>query len=157
LTEVKITKIKTSLSKQMAQPGGRTVADIERRANERLDRHKVEVMSTVGQRITDLEALVAARTADSAAQVYALGKGLLDTAGFFDTGPLYEAGYSLCETADLMIASNRWQWPSIEVHVHAMRLIFANGCKADPTSEALMVGLRAIVAKARAEAEAAVG
>ena len=47
MTEARTLKIKTTLARQMAQPGGRTVADIERRANERLDRHRDDVMITV--------------------------------------------------------------------------------------------------------------
>ena len=35
-------------------------------------------------------------------QVYELASSLLDMAGFFDTGPLYDAGYSLCDVADRM-------------------------------------------------------
>lgn len=152
MTEAKITKITTSLAKQMAQPGGRTLAEVERRANERLNRHKAEVMETIAQRISDLEVLAQAKAEGTRIKVYATAKGMLDTAGFFDTGPLYEAAYSLCETADLMLESNRWNWPSIEVHVHAMRLIFSNDCKADKVSETLMLGLKAILAKARTEA-----
>lgn len=152
MTEARITKIKTSLATQMAQPGGRTVAEIERRANERLNRHKADVMDAVGERIGQLEALVAAKGEGTQGAVYDVAKGLLDTAGFFDTGPLYEAGYSLCDTADLMMTGGRWHWASIEVHVHAMRLIYASGCKASPTTGALMKGLAAILAKARGEA-----
>ena len=153
MTDVRITKIKTSLATQMAQPGGRTVADVERRANERLNRHKGEAMATIAERISTLEALVAAKEAGAQTLVYKMASALLDTAGFFETGPLYEAGYSLCETADLMTASGKWSWPSVQVHVHALRLILTNGCKADATSEALMQGLRAIVAKARADGD----
>lgn len=154
MTEATITKITTSLAKQMAQPGGRTAEEMERRANERLERHRGDVMQTINQRIADLEALTRAKAEGTQTQVYPLVSRLLDTGGFFDTGPFYEAGYSLCETADLLMASGKWNWPSIEVHVHAMRLIFNNGCKSDQISDTLMQGLKAILAKARSDAEA---
>lgn len=155
MTEARITTIQTSLSKQMAKPGGRTVADIERRANERLNRHKGDVMQGIAATLTALEALVLAKDEGAQARVYPLTSSLLDTGGFFDTGPLYDAGYSLCEVAELMSLSGQWHWPSVEVHVRALRLILTNGCKADATSAALMQGLAAIVTKAKAEAEAA--
>lgn len=60
MTEARTLKIKTTLARQMAQPGGRTVADIERRANERLDRHRDDVMVTVAGTITELELVAAA-------------------------------------------------------------------------------------------------
>lgn len=157
MTEARITTIQTTLSKQMAKPGGRTIVDMERRANERLNRHKGDVMQAIAETITKLEALALAQSEASQAQVYLLASSLLDTGGFFDTGPLYDAGYSLCEASELMGLSGQWHWPSIEVHVRALRLILTNDCKADATSDALMQGLAAIVAKVRAEAEANLG
>ena len=150
MTEARALKIKTSLSRQMAQPGGRSLAEIERRANERLDRHREDVMVTVAGTITELELIAAVAAPGSEPQVYRLASSLLDTAGFFDTGPLYDAGYSLCEVADRMQANNAWSWPSVGVHVQAMRLILTAGCKADATSQALLAGLRSVAAKTRA-------
>ena len=149
MTEARTLKIKTTLARQMAQPGGRTVADVERRANERLERHRDDVMTTVAGTITELELVVAAATAGSEPQVYRLASSLLDTAGFFDTGPLYEAGYSLCDVADRMQTSGAWSWPTVAVHVQAMRLILTGGCQADAASAALLAGLRSVAAKAR--------
>lgn len=149
MTEARTLKIKTTLARQMAQPGGRTVADVERRANERLDRHREDVMVTVGATITELEQVVAAAAPGSEPQVYKLASTLLATAGFFDTGPLYDAGYSLCDVADRMQASDAWSWPSVGVHVQAMRLILMGDCKVDATSDALLAGLRSIAAKTR--------
>jgi hypothetical protein len=149
--DVRTLKIKTSLAQQMAQPGGRTLADVERRANERLARHKGEAMQAVAATVTELERICAARPEAAEAEVYRLASQLLDLAGFFDTGPLYDAGYSLAETADRMAASGAWTWPSVEVHVRALRLILAADCKADATSAQLLAGLRAVALKARRE------
>lgn len=149
MTEARTLKIKTSLARQMAQPGGRTLADVERRANERLERHRDDVMVTVAGTITELELVVAAAAPESEPQVYRLASSLLDTAGFFDTGPLYEAGYSLCDVADRMQSSGAWSWPNVAVHVQAMRLILTGGCQADATSDALLAGLRSVAAKTR--------
>ena len=152
MTEARTLKIKTTLARQMAQPGGRTVADVERRANERLEMHRDDVMITVAATITELELVAAAAAPESEPQVYRLASSLLATAGFFDTGPLYDAGYSLCDVADRMQISGVWSWPTVAVHVQAMRLILTAGCQADATSEALLAGLRSVAAKARQEA-----
>lgn len=149
MTEARTLKIKTTLARQMAQPGGRTLADVERRANERLDRHRDDVMTAVAATITELEQVAAAAAPGTEPLVYQLASSLLDTAGFFDTGPLYDAGYSLCDVADRMQTNGAWSWPSVGVHVQAMRLILTAGCKADATSEALLEGLRSIAAKTR--------
>ena len=152
MTEARTLKIKTTLARQMAQPGGRTVADVERRANERLDRHRDDVMTTIAATVAELEQVSATAAPGTEPAVYKLTSSLLDTAGFFDTGPLYDAGYSLCEIADRMAVSGAWSWPSVGVHVQAMRLILTAGCKADATSDALLMGLRSIAAKTRQEA-----
>lgn len=151
MTDVRLTKVRTSLARKMAQPGGRTVAEAERRANEGLALHRDDVMVTIQSGIAQLEKLVAEASPERQGQVYPLAAGLLDTGGFFDTGPLFDAGYSLCEVAELMGASGHWHWPSVEVHVRALRLILTNGCRADATSDALLIGLRSIVAKARGD------
>ncbi|MGH7028167.1 chemotaxis protein CheE [Brevundimonas sp.] len=149
MTEARTLKVKTTLARQMAQPGGRTVAEVERRANERLERHRDDVMTTVAGTVTELELVCMAAAPGSEPDVYRLASSLLDTAGFFDTGPLYDAGYSLCEIADRMQASGAWSWPSVQVHVRAMRLILTGGCKADAATEALLTGLRSVAALSR--------
>ena len=151
MTEARTLKIKTTLARQMAQPGGRTLADVERRANERLERHRDDVMTTIAGTITELETVAAAAAPGTEPQVYKLASSLLDTAGFFDTGPLYDAGYSLCDVADRMQTNGVWSWPTVAVHVQAMRLILTGGCQANATSDALLLGLRSVAAKARQE------
>src|SRR5690606_13320028 len=126
-TDARTLKIKTSLARQMAQPGGRSLADVERRANERLGRHKGEVMAEIEAAVAGLEGLCAARPDAPAAEVYRLASRVLDLAGFFDTGPLYEAGYSLADVADRMAAAEAWDWPPVQVHVQALRLILKAG------------------------------
>ncbi|MGO4410720.1 MULTISPECIES: chemotaxis protein CheE [unclassified Brevundimonas] len=151
MTEARTLKVKTTLARQMAQPGGRTIADVERRANERLERHREDVMTTIAGTITELELIVAVAASGTEPQVYKLASSLLDTAGFFDTGPLYDAGYSLCDVADRMQTNDAWSWPSVQVHVQALRLILTSGCQADATSDALLIGLRSVAAKTRQE------
>lgn len=149
MTDARTLKIKTTLARKMAQPGGRTIADVERRANERLERHRDDVMVSIADIVAELEGVAAAAAPGSEAQVYKLASSLLDSAGFFDTGPLYDAGYSLCDIADRMQTSGAWSWPSVGVHVQALRLILTGDCKTTPTSDALLAGLRSVAAKAR--------
>ena len=151
MTEARTLKIKSTLARQMAQPGGRTLADVERRANERLELHRDDVMTTIAGTVTELELIVSVAAPGSEPQVYKLASSLLDMAGFFDTGPLYDAGYSLCDVADRMQTNGTWRWPSVAVHVQALRLILTGGCKADATSDALLIGLRSVAAKTRQE------
>lgn len=142
-------KVVSSLSRKMAEPGGLTVADIERRAKERLMKHRAEAMRTVEQAVADLEkrAETAANQPDEA--FYLTASQMLDVAGFFDTGPLYDAGYSLCELLDVMQTTGQWNAQSVHVHVRALRMILNAGCETTPQSASLLAGLKALLEHAR--------
>lgn len=144
MSEVRTYKIKSPLAKQLHEPGGRTVQDATRLAGEELEQHRDGVMASIADTLDELDRLAAAAAPDTGPQVYQLASSVIDLGGFFDTGPLHEAAYSLCDIADRMIGANAWHWPSVLVHLQAMRLIMAGGCRPGRTSEVLLEGLRSI-------------
>ncbi|WP_309629817.1 chemotaxis protein CheE [Brevundimonas sp.] len=144
MSEPRTFKIKSTLARQMKDPGGRQVRDLERQAVAQLETHRDDAMATVGETLATLEALCAEAPARAGPQVYALASSIVDLAGYFDTGPLFEAAYSLCEISDRMIQADTWHWPSVQVHAQALRLILAGGCRTGRTSDTLLAGLRSI-------------
>ena len=136
--------IRSSLSRKMAVPGGRTVAEALERAEKGLESHREAGLVTMGLKLAWLEAAVASRAADSTGEIYRVAADLLDMAGFFETGPFYEATFSLCDIADRMQAAGSWDWPSTEVHVRSMRLIMADGCRESEPSRTVLKGLLAV-------------
>ncbi len=144
MTEARTFKVKSPLAKQMQEPGGRQVRDLERQAVAQLETHREDAMATVAETIKALEALCVEAAPGMGQRVYALGSSIVDVAGYFDTGPLFDAAYSLCEISDRMIQAQTWHWPSIQVHAQALRLILANDCRAGRTSATLLAGLRSI-------------
>lgn len=145
MTEVRATKIKSSLASQLSRPGGRTIADAQRLAETGLQSHKAGVMEDLGRLISQLEALCVSKTPEGQARVYGLASALVDMSGFFDTGPFYSAGYSLCDLSERMQAAGTWSWPAVEVHVKALRLILTGGCKSGADSDVLLQGLRSVL------------
>ncbi len=148
MTEARTFKIQTPLARQLARPGGRSIAEAQRRAQEGLDLHRESTMADVGGLIDELETLCASKPPESEARVYERAASLIDLAGFFDTGPLYDAGYSLCELSDRMRGAGVWNWSAVQVHVQALRLIHAGGCKADGEARVLLQGLQSVLAAA---------
>lgn len=146
MSEARTLKIKSPLARQLAIPGGRTIADAKRLAEAGLESHKADIMGDLGRLVGQLEGLCATRTVEGQARVYALASALVDMAGFFDTGPLYTAGYSLCDLGERMQSAGVWSWPAVEVHVKALRLILAGGCKSGAESDVLLQGLRSVLA-----------
>lgn len=140
--------MKSRLAHQLAQPGGFSVDEAVRRAEAGIEARRedaVREMSTVVERLADL--CQTARAADHGA-VYGLATALVDVAGLLDTGPFYQAAYSLCDVADQMTASGRWSWPSVEVHVSALRLLL-RGPMTDAAGETLLSSLAAVKAHNR--------
>ena len=144
MSEVRTYKIKSPLARQLREPGGRTVQDATRLAGEKLEGHRDAVMATIADTLEELDRVAAAAAPDTGPQVYRLASSVIDLGGFFDTGPLHAAAYSLCDIADRMIGADTWHWPSVRVHLQAMRLILAGGCRPGRTSDALLEGLRSI-------------
>lgn len=144
MTTVKITRSKSSLSRKMAVPGGRTVQEAIALAEKGLEGHREAGLASIASLLVQLEEATALRAPDSHTAIYSLAAELLDMAGFFETGPLYTATFSLCDIADRMQADDAWDWPSVAVHVGAMRLIMSDGCQANATSEAVLDGLDAV-------------
>ena len=144
MSEARTFKVKSSLARQLQDPGGKLVKDAQRQAGEALEMHRDGTMATIAANLDALDALCSAAAADGGPRVYAFASSVVDLAGYFDTGPLFEAAYSLCEVSDRMIQAETWHWPSIQVHAQALRLILAGGCRVGQTSDALLAGLRSI-------------
>jgi hypothetical protein len=135
----------------MARPGGRTMAEAVKAADAGLESHREAGMRSLLDTLDQLETACAAQEEGSEARIYELASHFADMAGFFDTGPLYAAAFSLCETSDRMIAARNWQWPSVHVHIRALRLILAADCRPTEASAVLLEGLASIVARLPAQ------
>lgn len=144
MTEARTYKYKTNLARRMSAPGGRTVGEALRAAEGGLEMHREAAMRTLDANLTALEAACAARRPGTERQIYEQAAALLDMAGFFDTGPLHPVVFSLCEISDRMIENGQWDWPSVEVHVRALRLILMDDCRESENSRAILDGLAAV-------------
>lgn len=154
MSEARTFKVKTRLARQLAQGGGRLVSDAEDQAQRGLDGHTDQAMRTLAANVAALDTIATTRAEGSEPQVYVLAAALVDMAGFLDTGPFYEAAYSLCEVADAMQeavqAGGAWSWPSVQVHVHALKLFLAVTPPGAGERRALLAGLAAVTERARA-------
>ena len=112
-----------------------------------LDSHREQGMRSLAAILDKLDSVCAAHEDGAGPRVYELASAFADMAGFFDTGPLYEAAFSLCETSDRMIAGGSWRWPAVEVHVRALRLMLADGGKHTESARLLLGGLASVVAR----------
>jgi hypothetical protein len=145
VTDARTFKYRTNLARKMSAPGGRSIADAVARADAGLEQHRTAAMAALVDCVAALEASCEAQSPGSERGVYDRAAALLDMAGFFDTGPLYRAAFSLCELADRLIATGAWNWPSIAVHVRALRLILADDCRETEQAVLILEGLSTIL------------
>lgn len=144
MSEARTYKVKSPLARQLHAPGGRTVHEATRLAGQELAGHRDDVMATIAATLDELDDIAAKAADDAGPRVYRLASTVIDLGGFFDIGPLHDATFSLCDVADRMSATGSWHWPSVLVHLQAMRLILAGGCRTGKTSDALLAGLRSV-------------
>jgi hypothetical protein len=140
VTAAKIFQYKSNLARKMAVPGGKSVDDALNAAEGALETHREAAMQSLGVILTGLDAICARR---AQGEVYEQAAALLDMAGFFDTGPLHPAVFSLCEISDRM-SDGAWDWPSVEVHLRAIRMILASGCRESENARVILEGLASI-------------
>lgn len=144
MSQARTFKVTSSLARQIHEPGGRRVTDAQRQAGEALEGHREDAMAAISATLAQLDTLCEEAPEGAGQRVYELASSIVDLAGYFDTGPLFEAAYSLCEVADRMNQAETWHWPSVHVHLQALRLILAGGCRVGRTSDTLLAGLRSI-------------
>ena len=141
----RIRKIRTSLQRQMARPGGLTIEEAVERAEQGLESHRGRIMEVLQAQVELLNSLCRRRPSQADGEVYALASALVDLAGFLEIPPFYTAAYSLCEATHQMTAAKTWSWPEVEVHAHALTLILANDCRGGEAIDQLLAGLHALV------------
>lgn len=147
MTAARTSKARSSLAGKMSLPGGRTMDEAVRAADAGLESHREDGMRALAATLERLEAACTTRGEGAGVRIYELASEFTDIAGLFTTGPLYASAFSLCETCDRMLAGGVWQWASVEVHVQALRLILADGCRDSEASHAILEGLAAVVGK----------
>lgn len=128
------------------KPGGLGVNDALKRAESALEGYRGQAAAEIRRLIGVLEVRVRARQEADARDVYQLALDILNIAGLYHPA-ICRVANSLCELAQRMSASGRWDWPSVGVHASAMRLLTDAADETDPAVQAVLRGLAAVLAK----------
>jgi hypothetical protein len=131
----------------LEKPGGISIDVALKRADQAIENYRGQAMSALRTKMTTLEAVARARAAPpDIEQVYELSMFVLDIAGIY-LPALCRAAHSLCELAHRMRAAEKWDWPAVDVHVSAMRLLLEMKEGSDASAKVVLDGLGAVVAK----------
>lgn len=128
------------------KPGGVSVDEAMKRAERAVENYRGQAMTEMGRLIGALEKGVQTRGEADAKGVYQLSLDVLNIAGLYHPS-ICRVANSLCDLAQRMSAAGRWDWPSVGVHVSAMRLLTERTDETDPAVQAVLRGLASVVAK----------
>ena len=137
---------KLALYDILGKPGGITVETALQRAENAVESHRDKANAQMEQHICALEEIVRARGTPDPDKTYEHAAFVLDVGGMF-APPLCRAATSLCELIHRMKSAGRWDWPSIAVHVGALRALVGTRDERAPEVQAVLQGLAAVAAR----------
>ncbi len=138
------------LAAMIDQPGGATVGRLMSQVEANLETLRPEAMAKIEQAIAELEGLTAARSSDQAAwlaDIYHRAGAVLDMAGPFGFDALGKVAFSLCDLADRFGAAGEFDLASLQVHVRAARLLFANPDLSEDGRQEVLRGLDRVLGR----------
>ena len=145
MTKARVFKVENRLAKLVGEPGGRTLIDALRSAEARVETVRERCLDSLGPKIERLQALAKSGREGcetDAAGVYAIANEIFALAGLFDQPMLAEAALSLCELMANGDEGAPPNWPAVDVHVDAIRLLRVAGD--DPSLAGVIDQLRKV-------------
>lgn len=128
------------------KPGGVSVDVAMQRAEQAVENYRGQALGALSDAVAKLEARVRAGGEGEPDALYAQALFVLDIAGIYNPA-LCRAANSLCDLAQRMKAASKWDWPSVAVHVSAMRLLMERPDERDAAAQAVLQGLGSVVAR----------
>jgi hypothetical protein len=130
MTTARVFKVENRLAKLVGEPGGRTLIEALRSAEARVETVRERCLDSLGPKIERLQALARSgregRETD-AAGVDTIANEIFALAGLFGQTMLAQAALSLCELLANGPDEGPFNWPAVDVHVDAIRLLRAAG------------------------------
>ncbi len=127
---VRVFKAENTLAKVIQLPGGRTVAEALRSADERIGRLEPGCRLALRAKIVALSELSAGQDVRDLDEIYGLADEIISLSGPAAMAELSKAAYSLCDLTDRFRTTGEPNWPAVTVHIGALFLLSSDGCDA---------------------------
>ena len=115
----------------MAAPGGFSAREAIRRSEAAVDTLREPCLAAIDAALTQIEqgfgAAAAERDQRDFEVLYVLATRIIDSSIAVRNSGLDDAARALCDLADLSGEIGRWDWPSVQVHIEALKMLRANG------------------------------
>lgn len=125
---VKIFKAENALAKVIRLPGGKTVAEALRQADERVGGLEPSCRDALRAKIAALSELSAGQRAEDLDTIYGLADEVISLSGPAHMPSVGKAAHSLCDLAERFRVTGVPNWPAIDVHVGGLSLLASDGC-----------------------------
>lgn len=128
---VKMIRPPNRLRAAMAAAGGLSVREAIRRSEAAVDTLREPCVAQIDAILAEIDArfgaAATAREQEDFETLYVLATRIIDVSIVVRNSGLDDASRALCDLADLSSEIGRWDWPSVEVHIEALKMLRANG------------------------------
>jgi hypothetical protein len=149
---VKMVRIPNRLAVLMAAKGGLSAREAIRRSEAAVETLREPCLATIDSAIAEIDARFgpAAPDRDGAdfEDLYSLCTRIIDVSIAVRGTGLDDAARAFCDLADISSELGRWDWPAVDVHIEALRLLRAAGASMEkPQRDAVIGGLMKVTKK----------
>ena len=149
---VKMVRAPNRLAALMAMPGGISAREAIRRSEAAVELLREPGLATIDATLAAIEtrfgAAAPGRDGESFEDLYRLCTAIIDSSIFLRGSGLDDAVRVFCDLVDLCSEIGRWDWPAVDVHINALRLLRASGATMDKAQrDAVISGLVKVTRK----------
>ena len=146
-------QVKTKLSKAIVQSGGISASLALKRAEQGLERIRIPCVADIDASLARIDAQFGPGAADrdsrSLEDLYALATRIIDVAICMQGSGIDLAARSLCDLIDLSQTLGVRDWPAVDVHIDALKMLRAAGLAMDEEQISHIIGGLARVTRKR--------
>lgn len=128
---VKMIRAPNRLRAAMAASGGFSVREAVRRSEAAVDTMREPCLAAIDAALAEIDqrfgAAAAGRDGEDYETLYVLATRIIDSSIVVRNSGLDDASRALCDLADLSSEIGRWDWPAVEVHVEALKMLRVAG------------------------------
>ena len=128
---VKMVRPPNRLRSAMAAAGGFSAREAIRRSEAAVDTLREPCLAAIDAALAQIEqgfgAAATGRDQQDFEVLYVLATRIIDSSIAVRNSGLDDAARALCDLADLSGEIGRWDWPAVEVHIEALRLLRSAG------------------------------
>lgn len=128
---VKMVRPPNRLRAAMAAAGGFSVREAVRRSEAAVDTLREPCLAAIDAALAEIDqrfgAAAGGRDSEDFETLYVLSTRIIDSSIVVRNSGLDDAARALCGLADLSGEIGRWDWPSVQVHIEALKMLRASG------------------------------